>query len=230
MTGGGEGCGDGAQARLALADRGQCFAIATASGCVCQGLPAFAPAGRLALAPTAVMVRQILGAVAQFEKATTVAKLAAARKRKREATGKCEGRKPIAEQHPEAVAMARKLAAVRKRPAAEGDADLTQGRLTAAYRVNALVKFALSSRAMLGEKSTETECRPVRDRNPFPSRPLMEWPAPPSGVVGSPELQEEESDSPPREYRRRLRGRRSDTKLRSATDVCERVTTRWPNS
>jgi hypothetical protein len=34
---------------------------------------------------------------------------------KREAAGKCEGRKPIAEQHPEAVAMARKLAAARKR-------------------------------------------------------------------------------------------------------------------
>jgi hypothetical protein len=35
--------------------------------------------------------------------------------RKRETTGKCEGRKPIAETHSEAVAMARKLAAVRKR-------------------------------------------------------------------------------------------------------------------
>ena len=66
--------------------------------------------------PTAVLVRQVLGAVAQFEKATTVAKLAAARKRKREANGgKCEGRKTLAESHPEAVAMARKLAAVRKR-------------------------------------------------------------------------------------------------------------------
>ena len=32
--------------------------------------------------PTAVLVRQVLGAVAQFEKATTVAKLVAARKRK----------------------------------------------------------------------------------------------------------------------------------------------------
>jgi DNA invertase Pin-like site-specific DNA recombinase len=53
--------------------------------------------------PTAVLVRQVLGAVAQFEKATTVAKLAAARKRKRMATGKCEGRKPLAETSPEAV-------------------------------------------------------------------------------------------------------------------------------
>ena len=64
--------------------------------------------------PTAVLVRQVLGAVAQFEKATTVAKLAAARKRKRLATGKCEGRKSLAETHPEAVALAKRLA--RRKP------------------------------------------------------------------------------------------------------------------
>lgn len=44
--------------------------------------------------PTAVMVRQILGAVAQFEKASLVAKLAAARKRKRAAGGHADGRAP----------------------------------------------------------------------------------------------------------------------------------------
>jgi DNA invertase Pin-like site-specific DNA recombinase len=65
--------------------------------------------------PTAILVRQVLGAIAEFEKTTLVAKLAAARKRKRMANGKCEGRKPLGETHPEAVAMARKLAAVRKR-------------------------------------------------------------------------------------------------------------------
>ena len=47
--------------------------------------------------PTAIMVRQILGAVAQFEKASLVAKLRAARDRKRAATGHCEGRKPVPE-------------------------------------------------------------------------------------------------------------------------------------
>jgi DNA invertase Pin-like site-specific DNA recombinase len=41
--------------------------------------------------PTAVLVRQVLGAVARFEKATTVAKLAAARKGKRVAKGKVRG-------------------------------------------------------------------------------------------------------------------------------------------
>jgi hypothetical protein len=64
--------------------------------------------------PTAVLVRQVLGAIAQFEKAGLVAKLAAARKRKRVANGKCEGRKSLAETNPEAVALARALS--RKRP------------------------------------------------------------------------------------------------------------------
>jgi DNA invertase Pin-like site-specific DNA recombinase len=64
--------------------------------------------------PTAVLVRQVLGAVAQFEKATTVAKLAAARKRKRVAHGKCEGRKSLSETRPEAVALAKALG--RKKP------------------------------------------------------------------------------------------------------------------
>jgi DNA invertase Pin-like site-specific DNA recombinase len=54
--------------------------------------------------PTAVLVRQVLGAVAQFEKATLVAKLAAARRRKRIATGaKVEGRKSHAEARPRRV-------------------------------------------------------------------------------------------------------------------------------
>jgi DNA invertase Pin-like site-specific DNA recombinase len=59
-------------------------------------------------------VRQVLGAIAQFEKASTVAKLAAARKRKRESEGRCEGRKPLSATRPEVVALARKLR--RKRP------------------------------------------------------------------------------------------------------------------
>ena len=59
--------------------------------------------------PTAVLVRQVLGAIAQFDKAMTVSKLRGARERKRRETGKCEGRKPLAEQFPEAVAMAKRL-------------------------------------------------------------------------------------------------------------------------
>jgi DNA invertase Pin-like site-specific DNA recombinase len=59
--------------------------------------------------PTAIMVRQILGAVSQFEKTTIVLKLRAARDRKRAAGHKVEGRKSHAELRPEAVALAREL-------------------------------------------------------------------------------------------------------------------------
>lgn len=45
--------------------------------------------------PTAIMVRQILGAVSEFEKASLVEKLRKARERKRAETGRCEGRKPV---------------------------------------------------------------------------------------------------------------------------------------
>lgn len=64
--------------------------------------------------PTAILVRQVLGAIAQFEKASAVAKLAAARKRKRDREGRCEGRKPLSVTRPEVVALARKLH--RRRP------------------------------------------------------------------------------------------------------------------
>jgi DNA invertase Pin-like site-specific DNA recombinase len=71
--------------------------------------------------PTAVLVRQILGAVAQFDKAMTVAKLRGARERKRRKTGmKVEGRKSLAESRPEAVAMARTLSERRPRLSLRG--------------------------------------------------------------------------------------------------------------
>jgi DNA invertase Pin-like site-specific DNA recombinase len=59
--------------------------------------------------PTANMVRQILGAVAEFDKALTVAKLRGARERMKAKTGKCEGRKSWAEMDPEMVKVARQL-------------------------------------------------------------------------------------------------------------------------
>src|SRR4051794_16036964 len=64
--------------------------------------------------PTAVMVRQILGAVAQFEKAALVQKLRHARERKRAETGRCEGRKGYRDTKPELIREARRLA--RKSP------------------------------------------------------------------------------------------------------------------
>ncbi len=59
--------------------------------------------------PTTVLIRQVLGAVAQFEKAALVAKLKGARDRKKAETGKCGGRKSYAERDVEMVALARRL-------------------------------------------------------------------------------------------------------------------------
>jgi DNA invertase Pin-like site-specific DNA recombinase len=56
--------------------------------------------------PTQVLIRQILGAVSQFQKAELVAKLAAARSRKRARGGHAEGPKPAPD---EAKAMAKRL-------------------------------------------------------------------------------------------------------------------------
>lgn len=44
--------------------------------------------------PTRVLIRQVLGAVSQFEKSVVVLKLRAARDRIRRRSGRCEGRKP----------------------------------------------------------------------------------------------------------------------------------------
>jgi hypothetical protein len=51
----------------------------------------------------------VLGAIAEFDKAMTVAKLRGARDRKRKALGKCEGRKSLAEMHPTVVREAKRL-------------------------------------------------------------------------------------------------------------------------
>jgi len=56
--------------------------------------------------PTRVLIRQVLGAVAQFEKSVIVAKLRAARIRKRKANGRCEGRKPYGTRPGEAEVLA----------------------------------------------------------------------------------------------------------------------------
>ena len=61
--------------------------------------------------PTAEMVRQILGAVSQFEKANLVVKLRHARDRVRAETGRCEGRPAVPAK---VIAEAKRL--VRKSP------------------------------------------------------------------------------------------------------------------
>lgn len=61
--------------------------------------------------PTSKLIRQILGAVSEFDKAMTVAKLKGARERVKRQQGKCEGRKSYAEREggQELVALARQL-------------------------------------------------------------------------------------------------------------------------
>jgi DNA invertase Pin-like site-specific DNA recombinase len=59
--------------------------------------------------PSRKMMRQIAGSFAEYEKARLVAKLRAARDRKREATGRCEGRKSYAAAMPATVALAKEL-------------------------------------------------------------------------------------------------------------------------
>ena len=76
-------------------------------------VPASAPDFFTEETPTAVLVRQVLGAISQFEKAQLVAKLKAARDRKRAETGKCGGRKSYAEIRPEVVALAKELSGQR---------------------------------------------------------------------------------------------------------------------
>ena len=63
--------------------------------------------------PTAKLVRQLLGAVSEFDKTMLVAKLKAARDRKLAKGQKCGGRKCYAEAKPELVTLARSLAAER---------------------------------------------------------------------------------------------------------------------
>ena len=59
--------------------------------------------------PFKVAMRQIAGAFAQLEKARLVGKLRHARERLRAKGHRVEGRKPLAETHPEAVLMAKRL-------------------------------------------------------------------------------------------------------------------------
>src|SRR5215204_3789044 len=59
--------------------------------------------------PTARLIRPVLGAIAEFDKAMTVAKLRGARDRKRATGVKVEGRKSHAELRPEVVTTAKRL-------------------------------------------------------------------------------------------------------------------------
>jgi DNA invertase Pin-like site-specific DNA recombinase len=65
--------------------------------------------------PTATLIRQVLGAVSQFEKSVVVLKLRAARQRLKTTTGRCEGRKPFGAKPGEAEIVAR-IVELRRKP------------------------------------------------------------------------------------------------------------------
>jgi DNA invertase Pin-like site-specific DNA recombinase len=64
--------------------------------------------------PTKVLIRQILGAIAEFDKNVIVKKLRAARDRKRKSTGRCEGQKPFGSTPHEKMVLERMLKMRRK--------------------------------------------------------------------------------------------------------------------
>ena len=66
--------------------------------------------------PSRKMMRQIAGSFAEYEKARLVAKLKAARDRKKAETGKCGGRRSYAESKPDLVALAKQLKRELPRP------------------------------------------------------------------------------------------------------------------
>src|ERR1035437_9334844 len=57
--------------------------------------------------PTRILMRQLMGAVAQYDKSQIVLKLRGARQRMKAATGRCEGRKPYGERDGEAAVIGR---------------------------------------------------------------------------------------------------------------------------
>ena len=65
--------------------------------------------------PTRRLIRQVLGAVSEFEKRVLVLKLRAARDRVRKRTGRCEGRKPYGS-HPDEYAVIAKMRQLRRKP------------------------------------------------------------------------------------------------------------------
>jgi hypothetical protein len=74
--------------------------------------------------PTTVLVRQVLEAVSQFEKAMLVAKLRGARESEKAITGKCGGRKNGLERSPDAVARPKSWRGIRSMVAVDRSATL----------------------------------------------------------------------------------------------------------
>jgi DNA invertase Pin-like site-specific DNA recombinase len=113
--------------------------------------------------PTAILIRQVLGAVAEFEKAMLVAKLRGARLRKKAATGKCGGRKAHFEINPATVALAKSLArpvAGRKRSLRDIAAELEIG----GYVTRAGTRYAATAVKSMLDSATSPTKQPAERR------------------------------------------------------------------
>lgn len=75
--------------------------------------------------PTRRLIRQVLGAVAEFDRRVTVLKLRAARKRIRARTGRCEGRKPYGSR-PNERAVVERIRELHRKPHGEPRRSLQQ--------------------------------------------------------------------------------------------------------
>jgi len=115
-------------------------------------IPSDAPDYFIDETPTAIMIRQILGAVAEFQKRNLVEIMQKGRAKKRKETGRCEGRKPAP---PEAIALAVKLRneglslrATSAKLAEEGFFVMQAGKSTGKQYTAASIKYMIEN---LGE-------------------------------------------------------------------------------
>ncbi len=102
--------------------------------------------------PTSKLIRQILGAVSEFDRAMVVAKLKGARDRKRALTGKCEGRKSHAELNPDLVREAKRLRRRSPKGHQRSLRDVAAELARLGYlNINGKPFAAMSVKSMLGE-------------------------------------------------------------------------------
>lgn len=113
-----------------------------------------------------IMMRRIAGSFAQYEKARLVHKLKAARDRKKALTGKCGGRKTLAEARPEVAALAREMHARRMSLRKISAALAEQGHLTGGgrpYSPNAVQAMIRIARRLPRRARAETAPNPFDD-------------------------------------------------------------------
>jgi DNA invertase Pin-like site-specific DNA recombinase len=118
--------------------------------------------------PSRVMMRQIAGSFAQYEKTRLVTKLRGARERVREVKGKCEGRKSYAERSPELVLAAKRL---HRRSPKGHRRSLRQmkNRFASAPDLIVVCLYSCTGQLLLGstQSASTLTCRTVPGRNGF---------------------------------------------------------------